>query len=96
MYGGNPAADYAKYLARVEKAVGEDLISVLGRADSTLVPQSVTGNQLGQIKDFGSLANSSQNRGLPIKDVNAGTKEQRAEAARVFAELAAKIVERTR
>ena len=96
VYGGQPASGYSKYLPRIEKSVGSDLVTVLKRADSSLVPESTTGNQLGQVKDFGSLAAASQNQGVPIKDVDAGTPKQRADAERAFREIAQKIAERTR
>ncbi len=95
VYGGKPASDYSKYLPRIEKSIGSDLVTVLKRAAPSLVPDSATGNQLGQVKDFGTLATAAQNQGVPIKDVNAGTPDQRADAERVFREIAEKIVERT-
>jgi cellulose biosynthesis protein BcsQ len=95
VYGGRPASDYSKYLPRIDKSIGSDLVTVLRRADSSLVPESTTGNQLGQVKDFGSLAAASQNQGVPIKKVDAGTPDQRDEAERAFLEIARKIVERT-
>ena len=96
IYGQQLAGDYARYLPRIDKTVGNDIVTVLMQADSELVPKSITGNQLGQVKDFGALANASQNRGLPLKDVNAGTPTQRAEAERDFSEIASKIIELTR
>lgn len=96
IYGKQAAADYVKYLPRIERSVGSDLVAVLKRVDPSLVPESITGNQLGQIKDFGSLANASQNRGVPIKDVNVGKRAQRAEAERAFQEIALKIIEHAR
>lgn len=54
VWGGAPAADYSKYLPRIEKSIGADVVAVLKRADARLVPESATGNQLGQIKDFGT------------------------------------------
>jgi cellulose biosynthesis protein BcsQ len=95
VYGNQPASDYAKYLPRIEKSIGSDLVTVLKRLDSTLVPESTTGNQLGQVKDFGSLAAASQKQGVPIKQVVAGTPAQRTEAEKAFAEIGKRIVERT-
>ena len=95
VYGGQFASDYSKYLPRIEKGVGSDLVAVLKRADPSLVPESTTGNQLGQVKDFGSLAAASQNSGVPIKDVKAGTPDQRAEAGREFKEIAETIIRLT-
>jgi hypothetical protein len=56
VWGGRPAADFSKYLPRIERSIGADVVGVLKRADPNLVPGSATGNQLGQIKDFGRLA----------------------------------------
>jgi cellulose biosynthesis protein BcsQ len=95
-YTDRPASDYSKYLPRIEKSIGSDIVAVLKRADPSLVPESATGNEIGQVKDFGSLAVASQNQGVPIKDVKAGTRKQRAEAAAVFQEIAQRIVERAK
>jgi len=96
VYGGQLASDYSKYLPRIEKSIGADLVAVLKRADSSLVPESATGNQLGQIKDFGRLAAASQNQGVPIKDVSTATPWERAEAEQAFRETAERIIERTK
>jgi cellulose biosynthesis protein BcsQ len=96
IYTDRPASDYSKYLPRIEKSIGSDIVAVLKRANPSLVPESATGNEIGQVKDFGSLAVASQNQGVPIKDVKAGTPKQRAEAAAVFQEIAQRIVERAK
>jgi cellulose biosynthesis protein BcsQ len=96
VYGARPASDYSKYLPRIERAIGSDLVAVLKRTDTKLVPLSTTGNELGQIKDFGSLATASQDQGVPIKDVNAGTPDQRAEAERAFRVIAEAIIQRAK
>ena len=95
VYAEKPASDYSKYLPRIERSIGSDVIAVLKRADPGLVPESATGNQLGQIKDYGRLATASQNRGVPIKDETSATPMERAEAEKAFREIAEKIVERT-
>jgi cellulose biosynthesis protein BcsQ len=95
LYGKSLASDYARYLPRIDKSVGSDLVGVLKRLDPRLVPESATGNQLGQVKDFASLATASQNQGVPIKDVKAGTPAQRIEAETEFREIAQKIIELT-
>lgn len=96
VYGGEPSSGYAKYLPRIERAIGSDLVAVLKRTDSNLVPESATGNQLGQVKDFGTLATAAQDQGVPIKDVAAGTPDQRVDAERAFREIAAAIIQRTK
>jgi cellulose biosynthesis protein BcsQ len=96
IYSGRPASDYSKYLPRIDKSIGSDVVAVLRRANAALVPESSTGNELGQVKDFGSLAAASQIEGVPIKDVSTGTQAQRTEAAQAFAEIAQKIVQQTK
>jgi cellulose biosynthesis protein BcsQ len=95
VYSGRPAADYSQYLPRIERSIGSDLVAVLKRTDPTLVPESTTGNQLGQVKDFGRLATASQNEGVPIRKVSTGTPGERAEAEESFREIAQSIVDRT-
>ena len=92
VYGAKPAHDYAKYLPRIEKQIQSDVVAVLQRIDPTLAPAAT---QLGQIKDFGSLAASSQREGKPIMDVDAGTQDQRDEARRSFESIAQKIIANT-
>lgn len=95
-YRDQPASSYAQYLARIEKGIGSDLAAVLAEVDPALVPKSITGSILGQIQDFGSLANASQNQGVPMKDADAGTPQQRSTAESVFRGIAEQIVKRTK
>jgi cellulose biosynthesis protein BcsQ len=92
VYGGDVAASYAKYLPRIEKSVTSDLITVLRRVDPTLAPRSGSENELGQVKDFGSIATASQAEGKPMKDVSAGTPAQRSDAEQAFLHIAKKII----
>ncbi len=98
VWGGRPASDYLKYLPRIEKSIGSDVVGVLKQADPNLVPESATGTQLGQVKDFGRLAAAAQSEGVPIKDVHstAMTTAERAEAKKIFGEIAERIVERAK
>lgn len=94
-YGGNVASSYAKYLPRIEKSIESDIVTVLRRLNPKLLPG--TGRyELGQIKDFGTVANASQLEGVPIRDVKAGNPDQRHEANDAFLELAKTIISRTR
>jgi cellulose biosynthesis protein BcsQ len=98
VWGGRPASDYLKYIPRIEKSIGSDVVGVLKQADPNLVPGSATGNQLGQVKDFGRLAAAAQSEGVPIKDVKSAaiTAEERAEAELAFRDIAQRILERAR
>jgi cellulose biosynthesis protein BcsQ len=95
VYAGRPASDFSKYLPRIEKSIGSDLVAVLGRADPSLVPNYATGYQLGQVKDFSGLVSASQEEGVPIKEVEGGSAALKSEAVQLFSEIAKKIVERT-
>jgi cellulose biosynthesis protein BcsQ len=92
VYGGQPARDYARYLPRIEKQILSDVVSVLRDTDPSLAVEAV---QLGQVKDFSSLAAASQGTGQPFMYVSAATDNQRAQARESFAEVASKILERT-
>lgn len=93
VYGGRLASDFAHYLPRIERQVQSDLVTVLRRIDPAL---AVDAAQLGQVKDFASLATTSQREGKPFMSSNAGTPEQREDARESFSRIANKIVERTR
>ncbi len=95
IYAGQPASAYAKYLPRIERRVGSDIYEVLKEYNPDLVVQSRQLLKLGLVKDFGSLVPPSLEQGLPIKDVNAGTPDQRQEARMVFREIAESIVKAT-
>jgi len=95
VYGGDVASSYARYLPRIERSVTSDLVTVLRRVNPALAPRSGSDSELGQIKDFGTIANAAQAQGSPMKDVSAGTPEQRNDAEHAFLEIAQKIIART-
>lgn len=95
VYRGEATTGHLGYLARIERHVNSDVVAVLRNIDSSLASNSLSYNKLGQIKDFGSLAAQSQTQGVPIKDVNAGTTEQRLEAEKAFTNIAKKIIQRS-
>lgn len=91
VYGGRPSSDYAKYLPRIERQILSDVVTVLQRVDPALATDA---SQLGQVKDFGSIAAASQAQGLPMMDAEGSTPDQRGEARATFAKIAAKIIEK--
>ena len=94
-YGGDMSSSYAKYLPRIEKSVDNDVVTVLRRHDPRLIVPGVGKYELGQIKDFGTIANASQLEGVPIRSVKAGNPSQRQEAESVFLALARELLTRT-
>ncbi len=95
VYGSKPASDYAAVFPKIERAVQEEVLAVLNRVNPILGSAAAHPLRIGEVKDFGSLANASQQQGLPLWRVTAGTPEQRAEAHGTFASIANAIVKAT-
>jgi cellulose biosynthesis protein BcsQ len=92
IYRGQVASGYSKYMSQIEKHIASDVVKVIRKIDLRLASTSLSQNKLGQIKDFGTLANESQIQGVPLEQANAGTPQQRWQAGRAFASIAQKIV----
>lgn len=88
VYASEVARNYAQFLPRIEKSVKEDLIVVLERVDAALTAEVMSPLRLGQIQDFGSLANGAQREGRAIWSTESGTQGQRDIAQADFHELA--------
>jgi cellulose biosynthesis protein BcsQ len=95
IYRGQVSSGYAKYLAQIEKHIVSDVVKVLRRIDKRLASKSLSQNKLGQIKDFGSLANAAQIEGVPLKDAIDGIPEQRLQAEIAFEAIANRIIAMT-
>ena len=94
-YGGGVSSSYAQYLPRIERSIDSDVVGVLRRVDGRLVAPAGRRYELGQIKDFGTVANASQMEGVPICEVKAGNPAQREEARTAFLALAHALLQRT-
>jgi cellulose biosynthesis protein BcsQ len=95
IYRGEVSQGYANLLPRIEKHIGSDVVSVLRRVDPDLASDSMAFNKIGQIKDFGTLANAAQAMGTAIFDVDSGTPQQRADAKTAFVKIAENIIKRS-
>jgi hypothetical protein len=95
VYRGSPAGVQAKYLYQIERHVKSDIVAVLRKIDPALADSSPSQLLIGEVKDFSTLVTHSQEQGVPVSDVDAGTPEQRAEARVTFMNIARKIVQRT-
>lgn len=95
IYRGEVSEGYAKLLPRIEKQIASDVVSVLRRLDRELSSDSMSYNRIGQIKDFGTLANQAQANGTAIFEGNAGTPHQRSEAKDAFVKIAEEIIKRS-
>jgi hypothetical protein len=78
-------------MSQIEKHIASDVVKVLRKINPKLASTSLTQNKLGQIKDFGTLANESQVQGVPLMLANAGTPDQRQQAQLAFESIARKI-----
>ena len=92
IYRGQVASGYSKYMSQIEKHIASDVVKVLRKIDPRLASTSLSQNKLGQIKDFGTLANESQIQGVPLMRANAGTPDQRRQAQMAFESIANKII----
>jgi cellulose biosynthesis protein BcsQ len=95
VYGGQPAANYAAVFPKIERAVQEDVIAVLKKVSPDLITAASSPIRIGEIKELGALANASQQQGVPIWQVDAGTPEQRSQAYEAFVELANNLLAKT-
>jgi cellulose biosynthesis protein BcsQ len=92
IYRGQVSSGYSKYLAQIEKHILSDVVRVLRRIDRKLASKSPSQIKLGQIKDFGTLANESQVQGVPLKDATTGVRAQKRQARVAFEIIGRKIV----
>jgi cellulose biosynthesis protein BcsQ len=92
VYGGQPSSDYVALFPRIERAVEEDVIAVLKGVDPNLTAAATAPLRIGEVKEFGALANASQQQGLPLWSVDAGSPDQRRAALEVFDGLARTIL----
>ena len=94
VYRGKPADVQAKYLYQIDRHVKSDIIAVLQEIDPTLVEATPSQLLIGEVKDFSTLVTHSQEQGVPVSDVDAGTPDQRAEAKATFRSIARKIIQK--
>ncbi|WP_250627821.1 ParA family protein [Pinirhizobacter soli] len=94
MYGGELTKSHKEYARELEKRSYSDIVSVLRDADPSLAMGAVTSFNLGQIKDFATLAITAQNQGLPIFAVDGGNGALMNEAKIAFAKFAEKVESR--
>jgi len=96
VYGQTMTRLAAEYRARFEKQLYRDIISPLRKIDPSLAKSAVGDCKLGEVKDFGSLVQLSQQQGVPLWKVYGGVPYQLQEALAAFTEIAAAIIAGTR
>jgi cellulose biosynthesis protein BcsQ len=95
IYRGQLASAQESYVAKIEKHVFSDVVSVLRGVNPSLAPSSISQLRLGAVKDFGSIASLSQAQGVPFEMVEGSNGKQLEEARKVFQGIARKILTQT-
>lgn len=96
VYASRPSSTYRELLPLLEKAIGEDVLTVLGRIDPCLIEDAKAPLRLAEIQDFGTIANIAQREGVSIWQCSGGTPDQRSEARVVFERFARNVINRAR
>lgn len=93
VYAKKPTSAYSRFIPQIEKAIQSDIVTVLKRIDTELVPRQHS-LRIGDIKDFGNLAPKSQEEGKWLPEVSVGTSDQHDAARDIFVHIAERIVQR--
>ncbi|MGH7747735.1 MAG: ParA family protein [Candidatus Dormibacteria bacterium] len=91
MYGGQLTHGHMVYARELEKSSFSNIVSVLRELDKKLVVGSGSSFNLGQVKDFGTVATTAQSQGCAIFDVN-GSEEFKTSARGTFEKIAVKVL----
>jgi len=95
-YRGVISQQSAHFLPTLEREIHSQLVVPLRGIASSLASGRTSQFKLGEVKHFGALVGASQNQGLPMWEVDAGTPSQRATAKKVFGEIATRLTNRLR
>jgi hypothetical protein len=94
VYRGQVVAGQTGYLVEIEKHIYSDVVAVLRAIEPDLAFGTMSQLKLGQVKDFSSLAATSQTDGVALKDAYTTNRNQSDEANVAFNQIANKIIER--
>lgn len=94
-YGQNMVLEAARYLGEIRREMYGRVAAVLREADKSLAPEPSVDPQLGQVKDFASLAQKAQREGVPIWRCSSTYSEQKEDAKQVFHEIAGRVARAT-
>lgn len=94
MYGGELTENNKAFARELDKRSYSDVVSVLRDVRPDLAPGSQSQFNLGQVKDFSSLAQLAQVQGKAIFNVDGGQQYQKDEARVALMALAKKLISR--
>jgi cellulose biosynthesis protein BcsQ len=92
VYGRTMAQQARFYLKRIGKRVYEDILTVLKSTDSTFYAITNSNPTLGEVKDFGSLAQKAQQEGVAIWNCTSTYQSQKDEAKQIFTQIAQRLI----
>jgi len=95
IYGGAITRISQKYIAKLEKVIFSEIVSILRDIDEGLVDKRAHVAKLGEVKDFSTLIQQAQSEGVPLSKTTAGTAGQKEQAARAFDKIAKAIILKT-
>ena len=95
VYGQAMAHDPTYYLGQVTRRLYSEVTNILHKENSDLAPKTEV-VRLGEVKEFGVLAQKAQQQGVPLADVSGGNRNQKREAKEAFDEIAKNILKKTR
>jgi len=92
MYGGELTSTAQQFARDLDRRSYSDIVAVLREVSPALAEGTTKEFNLGQIKDFTSLASLAQTQGKPIFEVDGGAPYLKDEAKTAFLKLAEKIL----
>jgi cellulose biosynthesis protein BcsQ len=92
VYGQVMAQQARFYLKKIERRVYEDIISVLTAIDPDYYGATNSIPDLGEVKDFGSLAQKAQQEGVAIWNCSSTYQVQKEEARQTFIRIARQLI----
>lgn len=96
IYAGRITQTSSLYVSLIEKAIQDKVLKALHKINTSLAPISVSGTKLGTVKDFSTLVQYAQSKGVPFSEVSEGsTIEQRNIAKNAFDNIARNIILKT-
>jgi cellulose biosynthesis protein BcsQ len=96
VYGGGMARSATHFRAAFEKRLQPDLLNPLRRIDEGLAPPNASLARLGDVKNFTTLVQQSQEQGVPLWRVYGGPAYQLYEAKEMFMAMADEVIARTK
>lgn len=95
VYGNRIVKDHSEYLSRFQRRLATEVIAVLHDLHPGLAPTASSDSKLGQVQDFGVLAQKAQEQGVPIAALSGIPEAKQIEAERCFRNIAKNIIEKT-